>query len=489
MKKYLALLSVLMAVIFAACGGGADTDGKQGGSVDTDEKQEESADTDEKYTDSADTDEEQDGSVDTNENPFGGGFFENAKYIGDDQTISTVSVFMDGRAWVQFGVFETTTALIDKEGKILWESNAKVEEVSEIRDGLAYCRLAGEEYDTYVLLDSDGNVTFTKECDENYIILGQGDGLFLVAEHVLSFDANEWRLGAIDKDGNTVVPFKAYETITPIGVNSAAYEPRMIGIDEEHSYECTYVGDGVFDFYFFNKRYGMRINALLNIEAQSVIFTHDTYNDYSSIDMEFISEFENGSATVLMKTKYEGVICTLSLEGELTPIVENEEWGNLLAERFPWVMAFSDGLFYTDGSYYNLDGECVIDFPQYRGKHDYSCGAFVDGYAFMNIVGADGENYITVIDKNGSLMFEPVSGFGKAVWSDGNYLVSGTEGSITVFDINGTMLYSMECKCISHVQYETALSEGVLVTGDFYLNLESGTVIGEHKDGMIITKY
>ncbi len=123
-----------------------------------------------------------------------------------------------------------------------------------------------------------------------------------------------------------------------------------------------------------------------------------------------------------------------------------------LGDGLFWLSGMEKGFY--DGRYYNLDGECVIDFPQYREKQrPYLCGPFVDGYAWMDITGADGKNYITVIDTIGSFMFEPKSGFGEGTWNsfgtamqnNGKYLVVCTDDCIMVLNINGDIVYSIEC--------------------------------------------
>lgn len=80
-------------------------------------------------------------------------------YIGTDQILTGFSDFQEGRAWVQFGDSITTTALIDKEGRILWECDANITQISTMKDGLAYFRFSGYEHDTYMIIDADGNIT------------------------------------------------------------------------------------------------------------------------------------------------------------------------------------------------------------------------------------------------------------------------------------------------------------------------------------------
>ncbi|MDE6750727.1 MAG: hypothetical protein K2K21_16940 [Lachnospiraceae bacterium] len=123
-------------------------------------------------------------------------------------------------------------ALIDTHGRIIWKSertgNGRVlTEVSEFRNGLAYFIFNGNEGEIYYIIDLEGNVSYTKECSEDFMILSHGGGLFLVAEHIINFDVDEWQIGTIDKNGNSVADYKTYEVTTlpeePLSVEEPVY--------------------------------------------------------------------------------------------------------------------------------------------------------------------------------------------------------------------------------------------------------------------------
>lgn len=168
---------------------------------------------------------------------------QNAEYITDDMQVETLTDFSEERAFVQFtdyseedlkmaedGVRAMLTddedeeaqyameyigrepqggnriALIDTQGKILWKSDRTLNdqtltEISEFKDGLAYFIFDGNEGESYNIIDLEGNITYTKECSEDFMFLSHGGGLFLVAEHIASLDVDEWRIGTIDKNG------------------------------------------------------------------------------------------------------------------------------------------------------------------------------------------------------------------------------------------------------------------------------------------------
>lgn len=527
---------------------------------------------------------------------------DDAEYIGADLWLKESTDFLEGRAWIQFreshrkkgsvdaandavdaalgndtdrllyglqnynAQGDNRAALIDTQGKILWESELTkkdyvLREKSEFRDGLAYCIFDGNDKSSYIILDSDGTATFTRDYEEDYRILGHGGGLLLVAEHTANFDTNEWKIGAIDKNGNTVVPFQTYEKnpssrpspveppddsfldsaeVTNAQINEAyqewqsiardinnraieitaedkealirakekydellkaqekmnayeeylqdkenydSYTPEYISFDSEHDYlSCEYLGENIYALRFIGQE------ILLNIKARSVIYTYESgRGDYIR---KFISNFENGSATVLYAEGMNYSVCSLGTDGTLTQIASND-W---IQYQFHDDMEFSDGLIFAKdgsaGAYYNMMGEKVIDFPQYHGKNAYQCYPFYSGYAAMLLKGADGLVYITAINKNGDLMFEPKSGFDAVYTSrDGKYVTASKNGHITVFDINGYPLVSinyvginLQQRYYEYTDHKYNVCDGVIKAEDFYVNVEDGTVIGLHGD-------
>lgn len=165
------------------------------------------------------------GGVERSANTYG---VENAEYITDDMQVETLTDFSEERAFVQFtdyseedlkmaedGIRAMLTddegekaqyameyiehepqggnriALIDTRGKILWKSDRTLNdlsltEISEFKDGLAYFIFDGNEGESYNIIDWEGNITYTKECSEDFMFLSHGGGLFLAAEHIAS---------------------------------------------------------------------------------------------------------------------------------------------------------------------------------------------------------------------------------------------------------------------------------------------------------------
>ncbi len=506
----------------------------------------------------------------------GTGHSEEEEYIGDKLCLDETTDFSEGRAWVQYNVMDkekgsakafaesvsaamgddfdriqylvenydlrgNKAALIDTNGKILWESEATekdtvLEQVSEFRDGLAYCIFNGNDKKTYIIVDAQGNTVFTRdfheddmdEDDMDYIILGHGGGLVLAAEHVADFSTNEWRIGAIDKNGAIAVPFQVYENKPNEGLEAveapSGEEPdpnydydgylkyhEQLEAYEEYESECSvsyplsfdnynreesceYLGDGVF---------GLSCpewSVLLNIKTQKIIYSYDNY--MGRLISTFITKFKDGVATVVYSVfhglKNEQYISSLRTDGTFTETISND-WINYHLKSH---MEFGDGLVFvsdtvaqneiygevmqenlTTGAYYDKDGRKVIDFPEYDDKNlYYCCTPFQNGYAVMYIEGADEYLYTTVINKKGKRMFEPKTGFNPSYISeDGRYLTAIGNGYLTVFDIKGKALMDIKSKSISS-NSEYNVHDEMINVNNFYVNIENGTVIGMYEN-------
>ncbi len=433
---------------------------------------------------------------------------DNVDFINSNLRLDSITDFSEGRAWVQFfenqgGIGSSLNgnkaAVIDAQGKIVWESevtksNIVLRDKSEFRDGVAYFIFEGNDKSSYNIIDSEGTVTFTREYDENYRILGHGDGIFLIAEHIINFDVNEWRIGGIDKNGNTVAPFQVYE----IGTSSTALD-----LSRDY-YSCKYLGEGIYRLNFADWY------VLLNIDAQSIIYVEIRQGE-GHIE-KFITDFEDGFATVLYdddKVKDVGVginpvwittrtICSLGTDGTLAQIASNDWIQYSLRDD----LEFSEGLaFISDshfgnpeggfvfsenlstGAYYNIVGEKIIDFPKYYGTKPYYCFPFHNGYALMTILGADGGLYMTSINRQGEEMFDPIPCYQTVYMSsDGKYITTISNGIIAVFDVMGNPLVDINYKEITPRQGYTTLEynvcDGVIRVDDFYVNVENGKIIG-----------
>jgi len=489
-------------------------------------------------------------------------------YIGNI-LLSNLTDFSEGRAMVQFvdtagGIvsdFQGTdrAALIDTQGKILWQSeltnkDKAFEEVCSFKDGSACYIFNGNDKSRYFIIDTDGNITFTKDYSDDFIILGYGDGLFLTAEHIVNFDEDEWRIGTIDKNGDVAAAYKAYE------IGASPMEPSLVEGPPDYSYELeeisdalsqleaeyqawieecwNYQGDTDAEYYkmqeeteteFQNRREGLlNERQKLETEYQEQLKNYEDYQQglaayemerdhYTpikiSFDKQHLTTYDLGDylsceylgenvykllfigSYAILDMNMQGVACLWDYHADSGLITDFESGTTMTISSEP-----ADMKLYNEGNAELID----IDFPEYRGKHEYTYGPFYNGYALMTVQGADGLPYYTIIDKKGNFMFDLKEGFEDAYISeDGKYLLALNRGSLTVFNVNGEPLTKIETMNIrpaggdyiagyNVVGFE--ISEGIIRFGinGCYVNVEDGTIIGSTymtADDLAITKF
>lgn len=468
----------------------------------------------------------------------------------DDDKVDYIMQHWDGMHGIN------RAALIDTEGKILWKSeftmaDTALREVSGFKDGLAWFIFDGNEKSSYVIIDSDGNVTFTKDFTEDFMILGGGDGLFLTTEHIVNFNKNEWQIGVIDKNGNIVVPYKVYELNAPLQEPVYVEPPSEVEdiLDALEQFEMEYQAWLEECWYYtgeFDAEYYERMAA---VEEEFRNRREELFEEKKTIETEYqkplekyeeeyqralaIYEMERDhyiSKTISFDDKYEtGDYVSCEYLGENVYRLDfrinyvsnyvildmNMQgiscfWDNGADAGF--IVDFESGAataIYSEPADIEYNGQGVadyieLDFPEYRGNHEYSYSLFYNGYALMTIQGADGLPYFTIIDEEGNFMFDLKEGFEDAYISgDGKYLLALNGGSLTVFDVNGkplTRIDTMNIRPDTGDYFEGYnvigfdISEGMIRFGirGCYVNVEDGTIIGSTfmiADDLSVTKY
>lgn len=141
-------------------------------------------------------------------------------------------------------------------------------------------------------------------------------------------------------------------------------------------------------------------------------------NIYSNMDVETIKGYMVqilGSEDVIPLCYYGGGGDTYgyvgSVVGNLYYATEfASEYENLLGE-------LSSG---TLNGWYDKDFNLVVSIPDYpEGVEVVELGQFKDGYAPVELRGADGKYYFTLVDKSGNQVYEPVGGVENVAFLNG----------------------------------------------------------------------
>ncbi len=438
------------------------------------------------------------------------------RFITDDKRTASIKYtrdFSEGRAWVRLGYDGRILAVIDKQGQLVLLINSNETSMprwgGDFKDGLAYhkgIKGINNNYN-YFIVDSDGNITFEAE-DETFMILGYANGRFLAVQHISNFSTNEWQIGAIDKDGNIVVPFKTYQYDVSGNMKNLSF--KMSSMDDGTFVSSEYLGDNIFKLQFW------AYSVLLNIETQTIL----SNEDYDQT-VRLLTGFENGYATALY-TDPERIrhplgsgeqinanyICKLGTDGSIYDKINNNWTQYILGMNMEFdegltfvpftrgeegnvYRGFGEDFVYKTGVYYNMNGDVAIDFPEYRGKLNYFGSPFKNGYATLQIKGADGLNYFTAIDRNGNQMFEPRKDYFSLTIADDGQLIARVKSDRSemnlyhVMDINGDML--MTIYTTASLKDGINISDGMLrmpgagyLGSSVYINMEDGSILGSY---------
>ena len=334
--------------------------------------------------------------------------------IYNTYSLTSWEPFSEDRAWVKYG---SSTALIDNTGAILFNSDANIVYCSPFEYGLSYCFvMEGWQQYTYFIIDNTGIVLSSNMNGENnYVLLGYADGHFVVAEHVSGFDANEWHLGTIDKNGDILNELKLRT-----GMDIARTVEDLSYSLEYNTIERLfwYAGDGIVSMSYAGSLYNVRTDENANLIADGIPFA-GTFNTLS-----FHGRFHEGYTYITYTGRMSGISCIMSsaiLDGNLS------NTGVYKPAPFD-IVAYSEGLYYSNGilytdgmivyndafynhenirGYYDSSGQLQISFPEYNDRK-FIGWPFRGGYAAIGIAGADGYWYVTTIDKSGTRLYEPI---------------------------------------------------------------------------------
>lgn len=357
-----------------------------------------------------------------------------------DTLLTGALPYSNGIAWVQYDENGTAaTSAIDTEGNVLFTiPDKRIMYCSAFQDGLAYYV---EEYKnpnleiTYnientaeTIVDENGNELYrTADSPSGSLveehILCQNGSQFLSMRHIQGMTENYWCYVLIDSSGNILAehPFHSDHRYSH-GYRATEgifgdYYGAKIG-DGKDIYRCRYLGDSI--WWIADQMLG---------------------ND------ELYINFENGAVTITNNRPISDVVNGkfMILNGG---VIDKELTIKTVAERYYDYHAH-DGLFslansrdYEDG-YYDFDGNLIIPVNVYPELSNI-CYPFYDDLAVITIDGADGKNYVSLLDKTGNNLFEPieVSSAGTRV-VNGCFIVQNTEGQYVLLDTTGLQVHNI----------------------------------------------
>ncbi len=343
---------------------------------------------------------------------------------------------------------ELITSAIDKEGNYLFSLPAGlIRYCSPFHDGYAFY-IAGDQKSFYeVIVNTTGKECYRTGTDperniEEEHILCYGDGMFLISRHIAGMTENTWQIGAIDAYGNEVIGFEepweqihghsstvGRTSLTDSEIRNLSNVPLMTALngdycayhahpqDTKYYYFSSYAGNGVFCLNSPNSE----CPILLDMKTRQMNYAYEAYRVVGVTD-EYIA-LSTGEGVVFFDQDLEKIV---SVPGKERNVGASDQYEFDLNFTQNDIFAFhalpeiSEGKVYANADTYS--NTRAMDSPGYYSAGTMKlilpvtlypelakwCYAFQDGYAVVQLYGADKKNYVTVIDGQGNECFKPL---------------------------------------------------------------------------------
>lgn len=393
MKKKLLMPILLISIMLSGCGNSEDTSP----TIEDTDVWEDNTEYDTEYEET-DADYEEDI------------YEEPEEVVLETYPFTKLRSFSDGRAWADFSKNSYSsfcTGVIDTDGKLVYQADSQLFYVSQFQDGLAFYRENNTEESPCGILDSEGNVLFESRIspDGGYLILAYGNGHFFVAQHIRSFDTDEWRYGTIDKDGNILNEMKA---------SDEDFRPESWIDDNEKCSVIRYIGENFI----------VLPSGLYNLST-----THFSPfpNARNGCMKKIVGDFYDGYTAIIIVNGNSHFAYTIDSNYKNEGLWYETSWGwgggeyddieNVVSKKDDFVSNSSYGegmIFGSTGihtikeiGYFDKDLNLSVSLEQYK-ENNISGGAFSGGYASITMTGADGDWYAALIDRQGNLVYSPI---------------------------------------------------------------------------------
>ena len=280
--------------------------------------------------------------------------------------------FQNGLAWCTYTENgDKWLAVINEDFKIIYKTLIDNRMASDdyMEDGYAYYGLFdGENNWEYVIIDKEGNELYrTKNTeDTKYSICGHGDGVFILKKRVENFAENAVYISMINANGEIV--FNDQE------------------IESDFSTDFIYYGEGIFRSYDGSIA---GIGGFANSNTGAV-FKEYTYGD------EFLTSFDDGEAYFRVDGVKGGYAANVRW---ITTVVTPDVFASESSFR-----AWRDALSPDDNKVERFTPELSYQDPIKVTGIGYGSG----GYYPVQLKGADGNAYFTIVDKYGVQQYEPI---------------------------------------------------------------------------------
>lgn len=257
----------------------------------------------------------------------------------------------------------------------------------------------------FIIVNSEGQEVYT--ClDENMFMCGQTtDGKFIVTRHDSGFSGDNWHFCILDES---------------LEIKETGIEGSAIGQGTNPQFDL--IADGMYYYSTGNSILNLNNNSWYDIKAP-------VYYEGNNGEVAFMYYLEDG----MLGTIPLSLLNHVASFSELVQIVASDSCTKLRkmthevgTDEYK-LKTWNDGSFLhttysgTPLEYADIHGNKLLGFPTFPdGVYYRRVDDFSGGYCALYLIGVDEKPYVTVIDENGTVQYDPVRvrGFGKYTSSD-----------------------------------------------------------------------
>lgn len=345
---------------------------------------------------------------------------------------SLANHFSEGLAWIKYGKSPIYMACIDKKGNLIFQYDAdECNSPTKFSNGYSYFYGGARNTKIYVV-NKNGDIcssynrvyeekydrTTTTYGDQSNYAVAYGNGYTVVQVHYSDFDSAHYEYDIYNPDGTILYTYKT-EVDTAVSVRYC--ECGVFSFEADKTY-----------FYFTNSEKWIQYDYDKDIEF---------YNDLVLIDKSTILDSK-------------GNIIEIDLS-EIKNLYNKENISKIYGNS---VISFGqtkydvekDKIYYALTSYnisekkmyYCKDNSIIdkIDWENFKSLNNFNNDCFA-----VPLVGADGIDYVAVLDYELNVLIEPIPYSSYEVHSNGICTIQNS-GIISFYDINGNIVSSLTDK-------------------------------------------
>ncbi|MBR7056582.1 MAG: hypothetical protein IKI17_05795 [Oscillospiraceae bacterium] len=307
---------------------------------------------------------------------------------GFSRPLLYAQTFSEGVTWVRYEEADGSeqTAAMNIDGDILFVLAEPAEYLSAFHDGTAFYTVSDTKTD--VLIGADGAERYrtcgsADDSVKQERICGYANGAYLLVRQVSGMTEKTYELALMKPDGTMQMDYTNQFTSLSAYASAEDIIGNLVYENTAHDRGAGWCQVGSIFINFDERKIG-RIS-------------------YHTVISDFLP------AGKLFTADHVGIHC---FDTDLNDITDYHSW-NLPRE----MREMKDGVFFWnkynfdtekyEAGYYDTDLNLVLAVDDFPDNKVY-CTPFSDGLALMEISGKDKKTYLTMIDSEGTMQFEPV---------------------------------------------------------------------------------